>query len=50
MKIIVNKMCISKVFQNYFTFCENNEKNIETKKTIEIKEKTLKILHMDMKC
>ena len=35
-------MCISKVFQNYFTFFENNEKNIETKKTIEIKEKKIK--------
>ena len=43
-------MCISKVFQNYFTdtFCENNLKIIETKKKFKIKEG--KVLHVDMKC
>ena len=37
-------MCISKVFQNYFTdtFCKNNLKIIETKKTFKIKERNAK--------
>ena len=37
-------MCISKVFQNYFTdtFCENNLKIIETTKKFKIKERNAK--------